>query len=158
MACRGWWVGAQVAWIGAQFSVVCSGELWDLREFGGKRPRQEELRLATRAARLGEFITDALPEAGMLVELLCEDHVGTYLLPFLCRSIPEGFRNEQTGELVTGSVVGWRDQARQPEASAGVVTLGLIWSAGARDTSSDLSSCSNVRIGSAGMIVEIECL
>jgi hypothetical protein len=65
--------------------------------------------LTTRAARLSEFITDALPEAGMLVELLCEDHVGTYLLPFLCRSIPEGFRNEQTGELVTGSVVGWRE-------------------------------------------------
>jgi hypothetical protein len=65
--------------------------------------------LATRAARIDEFITDAVPEAGMLVELLCEDHVGTYLLPFLCRTIPEGFRNEQTGELVTGSVVGWRD-------------------------------------------------
>jgi hypothetical protein len=48
----------------------------------------------------------------MLVELLCEDNVGTYLLPFLCRSIPEGFRNEQTGELVTGSVVGWRAPKR----------------------------------------------
>ncbi len=65
--------------------------------------------MPTRAARLDEFITDAVPEAGTLVELLCEDHVGTYLLPFLCRSIPEGFRNEQTGELVTGSVVGWRE-------------------------------------------------
>jgi hypothetical protein len=65
--------------------------------------------LATRAARLDEFITNAMPETGTLVELLCEDHVGTYLLPFLCRCIPEGFRNERTGELITGSVVGWRE-------------------------------------------------
>ena len=64
--------------------------------------------MPTRAARLNEFITDAVPEAGTLVELLCEDHVGTYLLPFLCRSTVEGFRNERTGEAITGSVVGWR--------------------------------------------------
>jgi hypothetical protein len=64
--------------------------------------------LPTRAARLDGFITDAVPEASMLVELLCEDHVGTYLLPFLCRSTAEGFRNERTGEAVTVVVVGWR--------------------------------------------------
>jgi hypothetical protein len=65
--------------------------------------------LATRAARLDEFITNAMPETGTLVELLCEDHVGTYLLPYLCRSTPEGYLNEKTGELITGSVVGWRE-------------------------------------------------
>ena len=65
--------------------------------------------MPTRAARLDEFITNAMPETGTLVELLCEDHVGTYLLPFLCRSTAEGFRNEQTGEAITGSVVGWRE-------------------------------------------------
>ena len=65
--------------------------------------------MPTRAARLDEFITDALPEASMLVELLCEDHVGTYLLPFLCRSTVEGFRNERTSEAIVGSVVGWRE-------------------------------------------------
>jgi hypothetical protein len=65
--------------------------------------------LPTRAARLDEFIMDAAPDAGTLVELLCEDHVGTYLLPFLCRRTPEGYRNAWTGELITGSVVGWRE-------------------------------------------------
>jgi hypothetical protein len=65
--------------------------------------------LPTRAARLDGFITDAVPEASMLVELLCEDHVGTYLLPFLCRSTAEGFRNVRTGEAIVGSVVGWRE-------------------------------------------------
>jgi hypothetical protein len=45
----------------------------------------------------------------MLVELPCEDHVGTYLLSFPCRSTPEGYRNEEAGEPITGSVVGWRE-------------------------------------------------
>ena len=41
--------------------------------------------------------------------MLCEDHVGTYLLPFLCRCTPEGFRNERTGELIERRIVGWRE-------------------------------------------------
>jgi hypothetical protein len=65
--------------------------------------------LPTRAARLDEFITNAEPDNDLLVELLCEDHVGAYLLPFLCRRTPEGYRNEETHELITGSVAGWRE-------------------------------------------------
>ena len=68
--------------------------------------------MPTRAARLDDFITDATPSPDRLVELLCEDHVGTYLLPFLCRITAEGYRNQRTGELITGSVVGWRDPKR----------------------------------------------
>jgi hypothetical protein len=45
--------------------------------------------------------------------VLCEDHVGTYRLPWLCRSLcrsaPEGLRNERTGELIEGRVIGWRE-------------------------------------------------
>jgi hypothetical protein len=52
--------------------------------------------MVTRAERLADFTTDADPASQALVEVLCEDHVGTYLLPFLCRRTPEGFRNEQT--------------------------------------------------------------
>ncbi len=64
--------------------------------------------MATRSARLHEFITDIAPPSDSLVELLCEDHVGTYLLPYLCRSTAEGFQNERSGELIQGRVVGWR--------------------------------------------------
>jgi hypothetical protein len=45
---------------------------------------------------------------GELVEVLCEDHVGTYLLPFPCRSTPEGLRN---AELLQVRAVGWRRPA-----------------------------------------------
>jgi hypothetical protein len=65
--------------------------------------------MVTRAERLRQFITDTDPTPGTLVEVLCQDHVGTYRLPFLCRSTPEGLRNERTGELIEGQVVGWRE-------------------------------------------------
>jgi hypothetical protein len=51
---------------------------------------------------------DADPPFGRVVEVLCEDHVGTYRLPWFCRSTPEGLRNERTGELIEGRVIGWR--------------------------------------------------
>jgi hypothetical protein len=51
-----------------------------------------------------------------LVEVLCEDHVGTYLLPFLCRRTPEGFRNARTGALIEGRVIGWRERMPSHQA------------------------------------------
>ena len=66
--------------------------------------------MATRSARLQEFITDLAPPPDILVELLCEDHVGTYLLPYPCRRTADGFRNERTGELIQGRIVGWRGE------------------------------------------------
>ena len=38
-------------------------------------------RMATREHRIAEFSTDA-PAAGAPMQLLCEDHAGTYVLPF----------------------------------------------------------------------------
>src|SRR3954465_6838517 len=49
--------------------------------------------MITCAERLAGFTTDVDPAPESLVEVLCEDHVGTDLLPFLCRLAPEGFRN-----------------------------------------------------------------
>jgi hypothetical protein len=65
--------------------------------------------MVTRAERLRDFIIDADPPFASVVEVLCEDHVGTYLLRFLCRSTPEGLRNERTDELIEGRVIGWRE-------------------------------------------------
>ena len=61
--------------------------------------------------------------------MLCEDHVGTYRLPWPCRSTPEGLRNERTGELtppgvtatlptVATTLVAGSDRPREP-GSAG---------------------------------------
>ena len=67
------------------------------------------LKAAAQPWTLANFTTDADPASQTLVEVLCEDHVGTYLLPFLCRLTPEGLRNERTGESIEGRVVGWRE-------------------------------------------------
>jgi len=42
--------------------------------------------MVTCAEHRSNFITDGDPSVGMIVEVLCEDHVDSYLLPFLYRS------------------------------------------------------------------------
>jgi hypothetical protein len=41
--------------------------------------------MVTRAKRVAQFESDALPAIGAPVEVLCEDYRGTYTPPFLCR-------------------------------------------------------------------------
>lgn len=64
--------------------------------------------MATRSGRLAEFKVDQEPQPGSDVELLCEDHNGTYLLPFPCRRVEGAWLNKKTGEKVQAEVVGWR--------------------------------------------------
>ena len=40
--------------------------------------------------------------------VLCEDHSGTYQLPFPCRFIDGAWRNHESGGAVEATVVGWR--------------------------------------------------
>jgi hypothetical protein len=38
--------------------------------------------MATREDRIREFAQNGMPPAGISLEVLCEDHCGTYILPF----------------------------------------------------------------------------
>jgi hypothetical protein len=40
--------------------------------------------------------------------VLCEDHSGTYQLPFACRFVGGEWRNNESGGTVEATVVGWR--------------------------------------------------
>ncbi len=77
--------------------------------------------MATRAGRISAFEEGPAPE-GLPVRLLCEDHVGTYVLPFPCRHADGAWRNARTGEAIAGTVLGWRPveeprrRARDPDA------------------------------------------
>jgi hypothetical protein len=64
--------------------------------------------MATLNDRLADFISDRFPRDGDAVELLCLDHVGTYVLPFRCSRSGQAWRNLRTGEIVCADVVGWR--------------------------------------------------
>src|SRR4051812_20856767 len=46
--------------------------------------------------------------AQVAVEVLCEDHSGTYQLPFACRFVDGHWRNHESGGAVEATVIGWR--------------------------------------------------
>ena len=64
--------------------------------------------MVTRQARLAEFPNPIDRESGGPFEILCEDHNGTYLLPFLCLWTVGEWRSAATGEVIEARVIGWR--------------------------------------------------
>ena len=64
--------------------------------------------MATREKRLAQFDGLGAPPADLPVEVLCEDHSGTYQLPFACRFINGRWRNDDSGDAVEATVIGWR--------------------------------------------------
>jgi hypothetical protein len=69
--------------------------------------------MATYDRRLTGYVTEAFPEDGDLVEVVCKDHVGTYALPFLCRHT-DGAWISETGGGVDAEVLGWRQPRDRP--------------------------------------------
>jgi hypothetical protein len=65
-------------------------------------------RAAARQRRLAAFPGEGMPPSGTACQLLCEDHVGTYVLPYLCHWSDGTWRNVGTGAPVKTGVVGWR--------------------------------------------------
>jgi hypothetical protein len=65
--------------------------------------------MATRSARIEQFTVDHDAPEGTLARLLCEDHVGTYTIPFPCRWSAGAWLNARTGEPLDTDVIGWRE-------------------------------------------------
>ena len=66
--------------------------------------------MATREARLGEFNAGP-PPADHPLQILCEDHNGTYLLPYNCRWRDDAWRSCASSTVIEANVVGWRAPA-----------------------------------------------
>jgi hypothetical protein len=64
--------------------------------------------MATRERRLAEFNGQGDPIPDQAVQVLCEDHSGTYQLPFPCKFLDGQWHNAESGSLVEVAVVGWR--------------------------------------------------
>ena len=64
--------------------------------------------MVTRQERLADFTHDGDPPVDQALEVLCEDHVGTYLVPFPCRWTSAAWHNIETGERIEATVIGWR--------------------------------------------------
>jgi hypothetical protein len=68
--------------------------------------------MATRQERIDEFSHDGTPPADRPLELLCEDHVGTYVIPFLCRWHDGAWQSLDTDKCIEATVIGWRALSR----------------------------------------------
>ena len=64
--------------------------------------------MATRERRIAEFNGHGEPPPDQPVQVLCEDHSGTYQLPFACRFVDGTWHNSESGNAVEATVVGWR--------------------------------------------------
>jgi hypothetical protein len=74
---------------------------------GIDRLRKDKL-MTTRDQRLIDFATEGEPSPDFDHELLSEDHVGTYLIPFPCRRVENAWINSRTGEALQAEILGWR--------------------------------------------------
>jgi hypothetical protein len=66
--------------------------------------------MATRAYRIAEF-DQGPPPSGEPLQLLCEDHNGTYVLPFVCEWREDAWHNlasPKGSKPLEAKVIGWR--------------------------------------------------
>jgi hypothetical protein len=64
--------------------------------------------MATRERRLAEFDGQGEPPPDLPVQVLCEDHSGTYQLPFACRWVNGEWRNDESGGALRATVIALR--------------------------------------------------
>jgi hypothetical protein len=71
--------------------------------------------MTTRQERLTEF-SESIPPEGEPVELLCEDHCGTYMIPFACERREGAWYRIGSSKPIDTNVIGWRRS--RPKAKA----------------------------------------
>jgi hypothetical protein len=64
--------------------------------------------MATRQERIDCFIHEGCPPTDQALQILCEDHVGTYVVPFLCQWRDRTWRSVITDRRIEAAVLGWR--------------------------------------------------
>jgi hypothetical protein len=56
--------------------------------------------------RMDAFSDDGAPPTHQPLELLCEDHVGTYVIPFLCRRRNGAWQSLDTDKCIEATLLG----------------------------------------------------
>ena len=65
--------------------------------------------MAIRQERIDAFDHEGSPPKDQPLEILCEDHVGTYVIPFLCQRSDGTWQNVKTRRPIEAKVIGWRE-------------------------------------------------
>jgi hypothetical protein len=68
--------------------------------------------MVTRQERLSDFIHEGTPPIDWPLQILCEDHNGTYVVPFLCRWRDGAWRDAKADGRIEATVIGWRTKQR----------------------------------------------
>jgi hypothetical protein len=64
--------------------------------------------MVTRQERIDDFIHEGTPPIDRPLQILCEDHNGTYVIPFLCRWLDDIWQDAKTNRHIEATVIGWR--------------------------------------------------
>ena len=74
---------------------------------------QGEYEIGSRQERIDDFIHEGMPPTDQPLQVLCEDHNGTYLISFLCRWREGMWQNAKTSRSIEATVIGWRAPKKQ---------------------------------------------
>jgi hypothetical protein len=69
--------------------------------------------MATRQNRMAEF-NSGEPPMEQPLEILCQDHCGTYVIPFPCRWENGAWVGVPSNQPINATVLGWRGWAHKP--------------------------------------------
>jgi hypothetical protein len=64
--------------------------------------------MVTRQERIDSFDHEGTPPPDQPLQILCEDHVGTYVIPFPCQWHGDAWRSVATNRRIEATVIGWR--------------------------------------------------
>jgi len=64
--------------------------------------------VVTRQERINDFDHEGTPPADQPLQILCEDHAGTYVVPFLCQWQDGAWRSVVSDRRIEATVIGWR--------------------------------------------------
>jgi hypothetical protein len=64
--------------------------------------------MVSRQHRIASFSHDGIPPTDQPLELLCEGHVGTYVIPFLRQWRHGAWQGLDTDKPIEATVLGWR--------------------------------------------------
>jgi hypothetical protein len=78
------------------------------RLYSNATPIEEWKELVTRQERIDDFVHEGSPPSDQPLQIVCEDHVGTYVIPFPCRWRDGMWENAKTSRRIEATVVGWR--------------------------------------------------
>jgi hypothetical protein len=64
--------------------------------------------MVTRQERIDDFDHEGTPPVDKPLQILCDNHVGTYVVPFLCRWRDGALQSSTTSRRIEAVVIGWR--------------------------------------------------